>query len=133
MASTGNVSVPEVNVACLRELKIVGSTIPHLLRATGILSLPESCRSRFPSATSSLAYPIPLSLTFLSFATLAVFNALLCFLLTLLTRSFALAPLLLLLPQSMIATLHKAVELLHRPPPLSRLPSDAFHLRYIFR
>src|SRR5438128_5719757 len=77
--------------------------------------------------------PIPLSLTFLSFATLAVFSALSCFLLTLLTRSFTLAPLLLLLPQSLIATLHKAVELLHRPPPLSRLPSDAFHLRYVFR
>src|SRR5881394_3634761 len=107
--------------------------MPHLLHATGILSLPESYCSRFPSATSSLARPIPLSLTFLSFATLAVFSALSCFLLTLLTHSFALAPLLLLLPQSLIATLHKAIELLHLPPPLSHLPSDAFHLRYVFR
>src|SRR6266540_1296503 len=107
--------------------------MPQLLRATGILSLPESCRSRFPSATSSLAHPLPLSLTFLSFAMLAVFSALSCFLLSLLTSSFALAPLLLLLPQSLIATLHKAVELLHLPPPLSRLLSDAFHLRYVFR
>src|SRR5438132_4843416 len=98
--------------------------MPQLLCATGILSLPESCRSRFPSATSSLAHPLPLSLKFLSFATLAVFNALSCFLLTLLTRSFALAPLLLLLPENLIATLHKAVELLHLPPSLSRLPSD---------
>src|SRR6266540_4940843 len=106
--------------------------MPYLLRATGILSLSESCCSRFPSAMSSLAHPIPLSFTFLSFATLAVFSALSCFLLTLLTRSFVLAPLLLLLPQSLIATLHKAVELLHLPPLLSHLPSDAFHLRYIF-
>src|SRR6266498_3890129 len=101
--------------------------MPHLLRATGILFLPQSIHSRFPSATSSLAHPFPLNLTFLSFATLVVFSALSCFLLSLLTRSFALAPLQLLLPQSLIATLHKAVELLHRPPPLSRLPSDAFH------
>src|SRR6266498_2061016 len=86
MACTGNISVPEVNVTCLRELKIIGGTTPHLLRATGILSLPESCRSRFPSATSSLAHPLPLSLTFLSFAALAVFNALSCFLLLLLDR-----------------------------------------------
>src|SRR5436190_24123060 len=107
--------------------------MPHLLRATGILFLPQSIHSRFPSATSALAHPVPLSLTFLSFATLAVFSALSCFLLTLLTRSFALAPLLLLLPQSLIATLHKAVEQLHLPPALSRLPSDAFHLHYIFR
>src|SRR5438105_10020113 len=132
IACTGNVSVPELNLTCLRELKTVGGTTPHLLRATGILSLPECCRSRFPSATSSLGNPVPLSLTFLSFATLAVFGVLLCFLLTLLTRSFALAPLLLLLLQSLIATLHKAVELLHLLPPLSHLPSDAFHLRYVF-
>src|SRR5438132_8019712 len=105
----------------------------QLLRATGILSLPESCRSRFPSAMSSLVHPLPLSLTFLAFAALAVFNALSCFLLLLLTRSFELALLLLLLPQSFIATLHKAVEQLHRPPALSRLLSDAFHLRYVFR
>src|SRR6266542_1507487 len=98
--------------------------MPHLLRAMGILSLSESCRSRFPSATSSLAHPIPLSLMFLTFATLAVFSALSCFLLTLLTRSFALAPLLLLLPQSLIAMLHKAVEQIHLPPALSHLPSD---------
>src|SRR5881394_3862033 len=107
--------------------------MPQLLRATGILSLPESCRSRFPSAISSLAHPLPLSLTFLSFAMLAVFSALSCFLLTLLTRSFALAPLLLLLPQSFIATLHNAIEQLHLPPARSRLSSDALHLRYIFR
>src|SRR6266540_2368394 len=107
--------------------------MPHLLRATGILFLLQSIHSRFPSATSSLAHPFPLSLTFISFATLAVFSALLCFLLTLLTCSFALTPLLLLLPQSLIATLHKAVELLHLPQALSRLPSDAFHFRYIFR
>src|SRR5881394_1436220 len=107
--------------------------MPHLLHATGILSLSESCRSRFPSTTSSLTHPVPLSFTFLSFTTLAVFSALSCFLLTLLTRSFALAPLLLLLPQSLIATLHKAIEQLHLPPALSRLPSDAFHLRYVFR
>src|SRR6266542_1858485 len=107
--------------------------MPHLLRATGILSFSESCRSRFPSAMSSVAHHVPLSFTFLSFTTLAVFSTLSCFLLTLLTRSFALALLLLLLPQSMIATLHKTVELLHRPPPLSRLLSDAFHLRYVFR
>src|SRR6266508_3012076 len=105
----------------------------QLQRATGILSLPESCRSRFPSATSSLAHPLPLSLMFLFLAALAVLNALLCFLLLLPTRSFELAPLLLLLPQSFIATLHKAVEHLHRPPALSRLLSDAFHLRYVFR
>src|SRR5438128_9280545 len=127
-----NVSVPKVNLTCLRELKTVGGTMPHLLRATGILSLPEFCRSRFPSATSSLAHPLPLSLTFLSFAALAVFNALSCFLLLLLTRSFELAPLLLLLPQSFIATLHNAVEHLHRPPARSRVLSDAFHHRYIF-
>src|SRR5438105_13836532 len=107
--------------------------MPYLLRAMGILFLPQSIHSRFPSATSSLAHPFPLSLTFLSFATLAVFSAFLSFLLSLLTRSFALAPLLLLLPQSLIAALHKAVELLHRRPPLSRLPSDAFHLRYAFQ
>src|SRR5207244_10939406 len=95
--------------------------------------LPQSIHSRFPSVTSSLAHPFPLSLTFLSFVTLAVFSVLSCFLLSLLTRSFALAPLLLLLPQSLIATLHKAVEFLHRPPSFSRLPSDAFHLRYVFR
>src|SRR6266508_4919940 len=132
MACTENVSVPELNLTCLRELKTVGGTMPHLLRATGILSLPESCRSRFPSATSSLAHPLPLRLTFLSFAALAVFNALSCFLLLLLTRSFELAPLVLLLPQSFIATLHNAVEHLHRPPAHSRVLSDAFHLRYIF-
>src|SRR5436190_3140392 len=132
MACTGNVGIPEVDLTCLRELKTVGGTTPHLLRATGMLSLPESCRSRFPSATSSLAHPLPLSLTFLSFATLAVFNALSCFLLTLLTRSFALAPLLLLLPQSFIAMLHNAVEHLHRPPTRSRVLSDALHLRYVF-
>src|SRR6266511_3028969 len=107
--------------------------MPQLLRVTGILSLPESCRSSFPSATSSLAHPLPLSLTFLSFVMLAVFSALSCFLLSLLTSSFALAPLLLLLPQSSIATLHKPDELLHLPPPLSRLLSDVFHLRYVFR
>src|SRR5881394_189598 len=107
--------------------------MPHLLRATGIPFLPQSIHSRFPSATSSLAHPFPLNLTFLSFATLTIFSPLSCFLLSLLTRSFALAPLLLLLPQSLIATLHKAVELLHHPPPLSRLPSDTFHLRYVFR
>src|SRR6266540_6458372 len=98
--------------------------MPQLLRATGILSLPESCRSRFPSATSSLVHPLPLILTFLSFAALVVFNALSCFLLLLLTRSFELAPLLLLVPQSFIATLQQAVEQLHRPPALSRLLSD---------
>src|SRR5947207_10789231 len=85
MACTENVSVPELNLTCLRELKTIGGTTPHLLRATGILSLPESCCSRFPSATSSLAHPVPLSLTFLSFATLAIFSALSCFFLTLLT------------------------------------------------
>src|SRR6266511_2489818 len=106
--------------------------MPQLLRVTGILSLPESCRSRFPSATSSLAHPLPLSLTFLSFAALAVFNALSCFLLLLLTRSFELAPLLLLLPQSFIATLHNAVEHLHRPPARSHVLSDALHLHYVF-
>src|SRR5438105_1274166 len=105
----------------------------QLLRATGILSLPESCRSRFPSATSSPAHPLPLSLTFLSFAALAIFNALSCFLLLLLTRSFELVLLVLILPQSFIATLQKAVEQLHRPPALSRLLSDAFHLRYVFQ
>src|SRR6266508_3602312 len=78
MACTGNVSVPELNLTCLRELKTVGGTTPHLLRATGILSLPESCRSRFPSATSSLTHHVPLSLTFLSFVALAIFNALSC-------------------------------------------------------
>src|SRR5438552_15239383 len=107
--------------------------MPQLLRATGILSLPEPCRSRFPSAMSSLAHPLPLSLTFLSFAALAVFRALSCFLFTLLTRSFKLAPLLLLLQQSLIATLHNIVEHLHYPPTRSRVPTDAFHLHYIFR
>src|SRR6266542_3436840 len=121
------------NLTCLRELKTIGGTTPHLLRATGILSLPESCRSGFSSATSSLAHPIPLSLTILSFATLAVFSALSCFLLTLLTRSFELAPLLLLLQQSLIARLHNAIEQLHLPPARSRLPSDVLHLRYVFR
>src|SRR5438128_12649567 len=98
--------------------------MPHLLRATGILFLPQSIHSRFPSATSSLAHPFPLNLTFLSFATLVVFSALSCFLLSLLTRIFALPPLLLFLPQSFLVTLHNAIELLHRPPQLSRLPSD---------
>src|SRR6266498_451960 len=106
--------------------------MPHLLRATGILSLPESYRSRFPSAMSSLTHPLPLSLTFLYFAVLAVFYALSCFLLLLLMRSFELAPLLLLLPQSFIATLHNAVEHLHRPPARSHVLSDVFHLRYVF-
>src|SRR5881394_4083649 len=133
MACTENVGIPELDLTCLRELKTVGRTTPPLLRATGILSLPESCRSKFPSATSSLAHPLPLSLTFLSFAMLAVFNALSCFLLFLLTRSFELAPLVVILPQSFIATLHKAIEQLHRPQALSRLLSDAFHLRYVFR
>src|SRR5881394_4501199 len=107
--------------------------MPHLLRATGIPFLPQSIHSRFPSATTSLAHPFPLSLTFLSFAMLAVFSALSCFLLTLLTRSFELVPLLLLLQQSFIATLHNAIEQLHLPPARSRLSSDALHLRYIFR
>src|SRR6266540_2492412 len=102
--------------------------MPQLLRAMRILSLPESCRSRFPSATSSLAHPLPLSLTFLSFAALAVFSALSCFLFTLLTRSFKFALLLLLLQQSLIATLHNIVEHLHHPPTRSRVPSDVFHL-----
>src|SRR6266540_2877293 len=132
MASTGNVNVLEVNLTCLRELKIIGGTTPHLLRATGILSLPESCRSRFPSAMSSLAHPLPLSLTFLYFAALTVLYALSCFLFLLLTCSFKLTPLLLLLPQSFIATLHNAVEHLNCPPARSRVLSDAFHLRYVF-
>src|SRR6266540_5766881 len=67
MACTGNVGIPELDLTCLRELKTIGCTTPSLLRATGILSLLESCRSRFPSATSSLAHPLPLSLTFLYF------------------------------------------------------------------
>src|SRR5438128_12305188 len=104
----------------------------QLLRATGILSLPESCRSRFSSATSSLTHPLPLSLMFLSFATLAVFSALSCFLLTLLMRSFALEPLLLLLQQSLIATLHNVIEQLHLPLACSRVPSDALQLCYVF-
>src|SRR6266540_7034217 len=106
--------------------------MPHLLRATGIFFLPQSIHSRFPSVTSSLAHPFPLSLTFLSFVTLAVFSVLSCFLLSLLTRSFALAPLLLLLQQSFIATLHNAIEQLHLSPARSRLLSDALHLRYVF-
>src|SRR6266540_3058811 len=104
--------------------------MPHLLRATGILSLPESCRSRFPSVTCSLVHPLPLSLMFLSFAALAVFSVLSCFLITLLMRSFELASLLLLLQQSLIATLHNAVKHLHRPSARSRVPNDVFHLRY---
>src|SRR5438046_786783 len=90
-------SVPRVYLTCLRELITRGSTTKTLLSATGILPLHESSLSRFPSATSPLTHPLPLGLTFLSFMASPVLNAYACFLLTLLTRRFVLAPALLLL------------------------------------